>query len=244
VKNMGQRMFNEKYLTGIPEQPLLALIRVCKDMQAFHSASATDSERIEKHDVYLEALGLIDVLAAKSGIVFQAPEIAKLPIKNIHNIIRYCVELDEVAQYHLARLKVQLAHARYEQLFGVGYSYVLAGEDVEQARSLLSELKRLIEATTLLDDGFKQRLLKRLEKLHFKVHLKMRSLDRFWGLLGDAGVVMSMAGDEAKPIVEKIARLTNLTWEIQARNERLATDAPQPEYLNSKLNTFLGALIK
>ncbi len=237
-------MFNEKYLTGIPEQPLLALIRVCKDMQVFHSTSATDTERIEKHDVYLEALGLIDVLATKAGIVFQPPEIVKLPIKNINNIIRYCVELDEVAQYHLAKLKVQMAHARYAQLFGTGFSYTLVGEDVEQVQSLLSELKKLVEASTLLDDGFKQRLLKRLETLHLKIHLKMQSLDRFWGLLGDAGVVMSMAGDEAKPIVEKIARLTNLTWEIQARNERLATDAPQPEYLNSKLNTFLGALIK
>ncbi len=239
---MSQQMFSEEYLSGLPKQPLLALARVCKDIRLFHSTFTTETERIEKLDLYLEALGLMKVLAEKVGFDVQPPEIAKLPSRNIENIIRYCAELNEIARHHLAKLKVELAHARYAQLFGEAFSYQLRGEEVKQAQALLSELKQLVESNTRLEDGFKQRLLARLDDLHFKIHLKMPSLDHWWGLLGDAGVALKMAGKEATAIAERICTLVSLAWQIQARNERLSIDSTGTKSLNNGIEAFLGAL--
>ncbi len=239
---MSQQMFSEAYLNGLPKQPLLALARVCKDIRLFHSAFTTETERIERLDCYLEALGLMKVLAAKAEFDIEAPEIVKLPSRNIENIIRYCIELSEITRHHLAKLKVELAHAKYAQLLGEKFSYHLTGDEVKQAQALLSELKQLVESNERLDDGFKQRLQNRLEVLHFKIHLKMESLDRWWGLLGDAGIVLRVAGDEAAPIVARIRSLISLAWQIQARNEHLSVDVERVKGLDNGIDAFLGVL--
>lgn len=235
-------MFDEEYLKGLPKHPLLALVRVCKDVRLFHSTFLTETERIEKLDLYLEALGLLEVLAVKAELEVLPPEITKLPARNIENIIRYCTELNGIARHRLAKLKVELAHARYAQLLGEGFCYQLSGDEVKQAQALLSELKQLVESNTELDDGFKQRLLKRLDDLHFRVHLKMQSLDHWWGLLGDAGVALKMAEKEATMIAERICRLVFMAWQIQARSERLSIDGEEGKSLNKGIEALLGAL--
>ncbi len=239
---MTRRIFSEEYLNGLPKQPLLALARVCKDIRLFHSTFTTETERIEKLDLYLEALGLMKVLAARVGLEVQPPEIAKLPSKNIENITRYCAELNEIARHHLAKLKVELAHAKYAQLLGEGFSYHLTGEEVKEAQALLSELKQLVENNGGLKKEFKERLQRRLEELHFKIHLKISSLDPWWGLLGDACIVLRMAGEGANPIAERICSLVSLAWRIQVRNEGVSMDEQSERRLDSGVKTFLHAL--
>lgn len=47
----------------------------------------------------------------------------------------------------------------------------------------------------------------------------MSDLDRFWGLVGDAGVAIGEFGADAKPIVDRIRELTGIIWRAQARAE-------------------------
>lgn len=58
------------------------------------------------------------------------------------------------------------------------------------------------------------------------MHKKMSDLDRFWGLVGDAGVVLGKFGDDAKPIIDRIRVIAQIVWRTQARAEELPSDAP------------------
>lgn len=72
-----------------------------------------------------------------------------------------------------------------------------------------------------LEDDHKRRLLKRLEKLQSELHKRISDLDRFWGLIGDAGVMLRKLGNDAKPIVDRITELANIIWRAQSRAEGL-----------------------
>lgn len=75
---------------------------------------------------------------------------------------------------------------------------------------------------------FLEALLLRLEKVQSEMHKKMSDLDRFWGLIGDAGVALGKFGTEAKPIVDRIREISEIVWRTQARAEELPSNTPLP----------------
>ena len=56
----------------------------------------------------------------------------------------------------------------------------------------------------------------------------MSDLDRFWGLVGDAGVVVGKLGKDAKPIVDRIQEVAEIIWRTQARAEELPSGQEMP----------------
>ncbi len=56
----------------------------------------------------------------------------------------------------------------------------------------------------------------------------MSNLDRFWGFVGDAGVVMKKLGEDAKPITDRIKDIMEPIWNAQARAEELESGSPNP----------------
>jgi hypothetical protein len=65
-----------------------------------------------------------------------------------------------------------------------------------------------------------------------ELHKKVSDLDRFWGLIGDAGVVVGKLGENAKPIVDRIREIADIVWQTQSRAEELpsGTKLPQLEH--------------
>jgi hypothetical protein len=53
-------------------------------------------------------------------------------------------------------------------------------------------------------------------------------LDRLWGLIGDAGVVLGKFGESAKPIVDRIKEIAEIVWQTQSRAEELPSGTPIP----------------
>jgi len=53
-------------------------------------------------------------------------------------------------------------------------------------------------------------------------------LDRFWGLVGDAGVVLGKLGNDAKPIVDRIREIAEIVWKTQSRTEELPSNSQNP----------------
>ena len=51
-------------------------------------------------------------------------------------------------------------------------------------------MRQLLTDSELFDANHKERLLKKLESLQAEVHKQVSSLDKFWGLIGEAGVVL------------------------------------------------------
>ena len=105
--------------------------------------------------------------------------------------------------------------------------------DVSKAQSLINQIRELISITSSFEQEHKKRLLTRLEKLQAELHKKISDLDAFWGLIGDAGVVLGKFGKDAKPLVDLIAQLTAIVWATQSRTEGLPSNCPPPLELPS-----------
>jgi hypothetical protein len=143
----------------------------------------------------------------------------------IHNFLggvrTYCLE-------HATATKYQTLRDRFRRALTNVFAYEFSAGDVERVQQLIGELRDLLSAATQIEEGHRQRLLRRLEKLQSELHKKVSDLDRFWGLIGDAGVVAGKLGKDAKPFVDRVRELTSITWRTQARAEELPSGTKPP----------------
>lgn len=93
---------------------------------------------------------------------------------------------------------------------------------------MINEIRELIANSNGLEKDHQRRLLSRLEKLQSEMHKKVSDLDRFWGLIGDAGVVLGKLGNDAKPIVDRIKEVADIVWQTQSRSEELPSGTQIP----------------
>jgi len=101
------------------------------------------------------------------------------------------------------------------------FFYEFSDDETTRINQLISELRDIISQSELFEENHKQRLLRRLERLQSEVHKKVSDLDRFWGLVGDAGVTLRKFGEDARPIVDRVKELTKIIWGAQEKAEGL-----------------------
>lgn len=95
-------------------------------------------------------------------------------------------------------------------------------------RNLLSELRQLITDSDKFDENHRERLLNKLEKLQSELHKRTSNLDKLWGLIGEAGIVLGKFGEDAKPLADRIRKIAEITWRTQARAEELSSGFEMP----------------
>ncbi len=84
--------------------------------------------------------------------------------------------------------------SKFAAKLGMGFAYEFSEGDLNKVQTRINELRDLIFESPVIEDNHKQRLLKRLERLQSELHKKMSDLDRFWGFVGDASVVLGKFG--------------------------------------------------
>ncbi len=109
--------------------------------------------------------------------------------------------------------------------FGQSFAYEFSEEGLDRIQILINELRDLISDSNTIDENHKLRLLKRLENLQLELHKRVSNLDRFWGFVGDAGVVLGKFGKDVKPIVDRIREMLGIVWRTQAKSEELESNA-------------------
>lgn len=67
-----------------------------------------------------------------------------------------------------------------------------------------------------------------MERLQSELHKKGSDLDKFWGLIGDAGVAIGKFGKDAKPFVDRIREITGIVWRTQSAAEELPSGTKIP----------------
>lgn len=110
--------------------------------------------------------------------------------------------------------------------FGRGFLYRFSDGDINRIQTLINELRQIISKTDNLGKSHKSRLLNRLEKLQSELHKSVSDLDRFWGLLIDASIVLKKVGENAKPIVDRVREIVDIIWRVQIRAEELPSNTP------------------
>ena len=87
----------------------------------------------------------------------------------------------------------------FAALLGSAFNFRLSHADTERIQVLINELRDLIGKDERFEEDHRRRLLTRLEDLQRELHRRLSNLDRFYGLIGDAGVLLGKFGRDAKP---------------------------------------------
>ncbi len=125
-------------------------------------------------------------------------------------------------------MRAEDLRSKFRSEFGSVFCYEFSQGDLDRVQELINALRNELMNCNGLEDGHRQRLMRRLELLQAELHKKISNLDRFWGLIGDAGVVLGKLGQDAKPLVDRIREITTIVWQTQARSEELPSGLPPP----------------
>src|SRR5690606_24617188 len=136
---------------------------------------------------------------------------------NCQRLLQYLVNVRGEFQGHAYEIQFASIRDRYKTALKANFAYEFSQGDLERVQVLVNELREKISRATELDVEHRQRLLARLEKLQTELHKRVSDLDRFWGMIGDAGVVLGKLGNDAKPIVDRIREIADIVWRTQSR---------------------------
>ncbi len=213
-------MFTKEFIEGLPDNPGEAGKLLCNSFM-----SEVDGIDLEQaRDMYSDlvaAYETIKVLIEVSNYQIDVPDLGSDLDENISTIFTTLrdasTKFSNVAATEIASSFRNMLLAKY----GSGFVYEFTEGDVSRIQQLINELRERIQDNENLEDEHRARLLRRLERLQSELHKKVSDLDRYWGLIGDAGVVLGKLGESAKPIVDRVKEISEIIWRTQARAEEL-----------------------
>lgn len=141
---------------------------------------------------------------------------------------KFLSDLAESASAEISLTRIEEMRGRFRAELGAGFFYEFSQGDLDRVQELVNELRFEIAKNEDLESDHRERLMRRLEKLQTELHKKVSSLDRFWGLIGDGGVVFGKLGKDAKPMVDRIREIAEIVWQTQARTEELPSGTLPP----------------
>lgn len=229
-------IFSEEFLTDLKSDPIEGTIRLIKIVRE----EFVQGQEWTEHDyfVLLEAYALIIEIIESQLLPIARPnfEISGNQDTDCQRINNYLDALAKFCVTESSKLKVESLRSHFKTSLGSGFSYEFSQGDLERVQLLINQIREFITETNGLEKDHQRRLLSRLEKLQSEMHKRVSDLDRFWGLIGDAGVVLGKLGTDAKPIVDRIKEIADIVWQTQSRAEELPSGTQIP-MLENKPNT-------
>lgn len=217
-------MLDDEFVENLPDDPIGAVQAIYEKFEQFKKAVRTNPGNYEDvSDQSLQFLSLMTVIVEKFDInhLRKVPAASGVENENTNNTIAYFKTVYTWIQEERSKKKLSGGEDRFRVLLANTFSYEFSDDETTRINQLISELREIISKSELFEEGHKQRLLRRLERLQSEVHKKVSDLDRFWGLVGDAGVALRKFGEDARPIVDRVREITQIIWGAQAKAEGL-----------------------
>ncbi len=218
----------QNIIQDVQEDPVSGAVSLIDYVEAVISNG--NSWQARDRDLLFETYALTSALQEAKLIEFTGT----LPNTN-RELKTTCAEVWKFLIAQREQLQTQAAARKFvalKQHFALTvantFGYEFSDGDVKRIQTLLNELRDLVAAAGDIEDSHKQRLLKRLEQLQSELHKKTSDLSRYYGLLGEAGVALGRFGNDAKPIVDRIKEILQITWNTQARAEELPSGTTPP----------------
>ncbi len=214
--------FTEEFVKKISDDPVIGIIDTIRS--ATDALSSETGYSDEDYDLLLECLSLVLTISEQYEVTLpsQAPKLQGRG-EDSQQIVRFLTQVRDALKTRKENRRLADLRRKHAMLLG-GFVYEFSQGDLERIQILIIELKDQIINNKFIEEEHKRRLLRRLEALQSNLHKKMSELDRFWGLVGDAGVVVGKCGADVKPIVDRIREITGIVWRTQARAEELSSD--------------------
>ena len=219
---------SEKYIEELPIDPIAACSKIIKDYKMQREVSTPTIE--EMFHALAPYYAMVLELQAK---IPNAEKIGQYQLitdhnQNIQRMDSYINQIEQaIRQYYINKRlnedvqSISDLQKRFRMYLKEEFCYSFTEDEISFIQSKINELRDLITKSSYFTNEHKQRLLKRLERLQQELHKKVSDLDRFWGLIGDAGIMLGKFGKDAKPMIDTIKELTNSIWRAQARTEQI-----------------------
>ncbi|MEH6462502.1 MAG: hypothetical protein V7771_01075 [Shewanella psychromarinicola] len=223
--------FDQKFIEWVEENPIEGLIKagqmaLAKQKELENQQEWTDPE----HELLWDASSFISLVLETNEIAtgLRIPDATPELGVNCQELLKYIEDVIGALKGHATKLKIDSYKNRYNTALKNTFAYEFSQGDLDRVQVLVAEIRNHITENTSLEENHKFRLLKRLEKLQMELHKRVSDLDRFWGMVGDAGVVLGKLGKDAKPIVDRVKEIAEITWKTQARTEELPSGSQNP----------------
>jgi hypothetical protein len=225
--------FSKEFIESVEENPVIGIVEACKNtfeeiqrLNPYEGSGWTEDE----HELLWEAASFINLIIESNQFFCNA--VLPDPIGNLEKnciaVQKYLNLVFSEFQQHSIKLKIDMHKKRYQTELKSTFAYEFSQGDFDRIQKLVNELRDYIVANDNFEEDHRLRLLKRLELLQSELHKRVSDLDRFWGLVGDAGVMLGKFGNDAKPIVDRIRELAEIVWKTQARAEELPSSSKNP----------------
>jgi len=222
------QIFDDRFIESLPDDIFEAIKLVEAQFEEFQSRFPQKEQRLAMHESYVAMLGFLRVLAESHGISMGKIVLTRNPQTNIDNICSYMRDLVNRSRERKNELILSAAEQRAELLLTKGFVYEFSDGDLARVQKLINELRDLITKSKDFEDEHKSRLLKKLEQLQSELHKRMSNLDKLWGIIGEAGIILGKFGEDAKPFTDRIREILTITWRIQVRAEELESGFEMP----------------
>lgn len=222
-------IFPDNFFENLPDDLIKSIKLICGQ---FYTYLELETHNIEEdyYEDFLEAYAALEafIQAHKLESEFNIPKLSSDKKDNQNKINQFYEDANSRANKIIAANHLEAQRFKFRAQLGSVFSYKFSDGDLIQIQKTINELRDLINNSNLFDANHKERLLVRLENLQKELHKKMSNLDKFWGLIGDAGVVLGKLGNDAKPFVDRIKEIAEIVWRTQASAEELPSGIPMP----------------
>lgn len=229
-------LFNEGFLENVREEPILSIVSAIELCMSKLDNSLQNWLQSE-YDYLFETYSLVSVILESFNLQSAVEDISLEG-----NINKDCISLrnylDLVQVEYAAKAKqisLETMKNRFHKEINNLFTYEFSQGDLDRIQVLINELRKEIKESNLFETKHQERLLKRLKKLQAEMHKKMSDIDRFWGLVGDAGVVLGKFGKDSKPFVDRIREISDIVWRTQSRAEELPSNTPSPTLIEAEI---------
>ncbi|AOJ42681.1 hypothetical protein WJ23_33135 [Burkholderia lata] len=219
---------SDEFISHARIAPVDALFHLCEHIQGMvsenHGWTQDEFEDLTVAVAFVASMvegGLLENLLHPPSMTGNVPE-------DCSTLKRYLDQYEEIYRTKASKQRLSSLTSRFSAALGNTFAYHFTDGDVARIQTLINELRELVSQSDGFEADHKARLLKRLERLQSEIHKSVSDLDRFWGLIGDAGVVLGKLGTNAKPLVDRIKEIADIVWRTQSITEQLPSGTPPP----------------
>lgn len=223
-------IFEDNFFDKLPSDLYQALDSFYKRFSEFNLSLKNENQEMRSYEDYIDAYSAIEAFITANNLKdkYKPPELSNDKENNIKLIKAYYsfihIELELVKNANI----IESSKFKYQSKLNNIFCYKFTDGDLKRIQELINELRDQITGSELFAANHRERLLLRLEGLQKELHKRVSNLDKFWGLVGDAGVVIGKFGNDVKPIVDRIKEITQIVWRTQASSEELPSGSSMP----------------
>lgn len=230
---------NQDFIEKLPTECTKAVFYIIDAYNEYSNFTSDFDLDIPLRDVFSESVEyyyLLNAYLNSKGYFYDELMFTENLRANLDAIKLFFTQISKEFNKIATNDSISQARDKFNTIFSNSFSYEFTTGDLNRIQTLINELRSSIGVSDLFTAEHKQRLLKRLEKIQSELHKKISDVDRFWGLIGDAGVVIGKFGNDAKPFVDRIKEIADIVWRTQSRSEELPSGTTIP-FLTQKDDT-------